>query len=78
MTLRRVQHCGDEEPHEPHVGRWTHHLMHGGPYCDGTRELLARQLEREANAPPGPPSPPKPVEWTAPRATCEEQTGDEK
>ena len=75
MTLRRVQHCGDEEPHEPHVGRWAHHLMQGGPYCDGTPELLARQLEREVNPPPGPPSPPKPVEWNAPRALCDEPTG---
>ena len=74
MTPRRVQHCGDAEPHEPHVGRWTHHLMQGGPYCDGTPELLARQLEREANPPPGPPSPPKPVEWTAPRGLCDEPT----
>src|SRR6185312_15663117 len=53
VSLRRVQHCGNEQPHEPHVGRWRWH--DGGPYCDGTNELLARQREREADPPPGPP-----------------------
>lgn len=67
MALRRPDHCGREEPHAPHVASLR------GPHCDGDPATLARQLQREANPPPGPPSPPKPDWWgKRPYATWDE------
>jgi len=68
MALLRAQHCGRDEPHAAHNGRWVHHLAGPGPHliCDGDPAHLARQREREANPPPGPPNPPQRIEWTNP------------
>ena len=68
MGLLTSRHCGQPEPHPKHQGRFVYPQCGPGPHvvCDGDPAHLARQLEREANPPPGPPSPPRSFEWWPP------------
>lgn len=66
MAVLRSEHCRNPEPHASHNGVQRHHLGNMRVHCDGTVAFLQRELEREANPPPGPPTPPRGrIDWSS-------------